>query len=790
MTGINLARRGNQLLKRRLALSIFSGGLAYLIGSAAVAAAPDATTRAGSASGNQLQEVIVTARHSGERLQDTPVAISARTGQQLSDQGVANMTDLSKSIPSVSLNQGFGGYGKSVLAFVRGVGQGDFLPAFEPGVGFYVDDVYQGTLFGSLVDLSDIDRVEVLRGPQGTLFGKSNEGGAVRIFTPQPMGLNTGYIAAGYGSYNRRMARGAFDTSLVADKLFLRVSGGVSSVDGYVDRIDYACAHPATAGTLKPTTVGNCKVGTQGGDTAHVARSDLRWIVNPDLQMTLSADMDDDKGEPTAEKLLAVNPAAAPGVSAVTSGFGIPWDSRFITNDKYSTYASYTDQKTGVSFPAVSNVFSWGGSDTLNWQTPWGVQVKNVLAYRKYNGEFTEIWGGAPIAVNDNYFKPEHNQVSEEFSLTGKAFDKKLDWVFGLYYYDAHTELNDFIYLPEFAFAFYGTDPVHDRDKSVFLHGVYHVTDQFNIEAGIRRTSEEKTYTFNRFLTSIFGAVPSGATIPGFEDNPSSTAKTDRNDYRFSLQYKLTPDVMAYAQYATGFKGGGINPRPSGISDVHAFAAEDLVSYEAGLKSEWFDHRLRLNVDGYLSNYTNLQLSIPVFSNGAAGSTVSNAGKVQISGFELEGDSSPIQGMLLNISYAYLNYDIQDLGAAAGVPGGPAKGDLAPFVPTHKFNIGVQQEFATSIGRLTPRLDWTWQSKTYSDAANTPLTLQKAYGTLDAHLLFETNDHRWKANLEVKNLTNAYYFLNKFSQYDTSGMVIGQPAMPRTVMMTIQRSFQ
>ncbi|QUD90252.1 TonB-dependent receptor [Phenylobacterium montanum] len=730
----------------------------------------------------------MTARHSGERLQDAPVAISALTGQQLSNQGVSSLADLSRSVPSVSLNQSFGGYGKSVIAFVRGVGQGDFLPAFEPGVGFYINDVYQGTIFGSLADLSDVDRVEVLRGPQGTLFGKSNEGGAVRIFTPQPRGSESGYIQAGYGSYNRRMAKGAYDATLIPDTLFLRIAGGVNSIDGYVDRIDYACAHPATAGTIKATKVGDCKVGSEGGDDAKVARADLRWIVSPSLEMTFSADMDDDRGEPSAEKLLAVNTAAT-GLTAANSGYGIAYDSRFITNN-LSTYTSYTDQKTGVSFPAVNNVFSWGVSHALNWRTPWGVQVKNTLAYRKYNGEFTEIWSNAPIQADDNYFKPEHNQFSEELQVLGKAFHNRLDWVTGLYYYDAHTELNDFIYLPEFSFAFYGKDPVHDSDKSIFLHGVYHLTDKLNVEAGIRHTSEEKLYTFNRYLTSIFGAVPAGATIPGFEHNPQSKASTDRNDYRFSLQYKFTPDLMAYVQYATGFKGGGINPRPSGISDVHPFAAEDLVSYEAGVKSEWFERRLRVNVDGYFSDYTNLQLSIPVFSNGAAGSTVSNAGKVHINGAELEVQAAPIKGMLINASYDYLNYDIIDLGAAAGLAGGPAKGDLAPFVPETKFNIGAQQSFTTPIGVITPRLDWTWQSKTYSDAANSPLTLQKAYGVLDAHLLFETADHKWKANLEVKNLTNQAYYLNKFSQYNTAGMVVGQPARPRTVFLTLQRSFQ
>src|ERR1039457_229982 len=176
-----------------------------------------------SASAAALEEVTVTARRVSENLQRTPVSITAITSEDIDNRGVTSIGDLASEAPNVTLEQNTAGFGKSAIAFIRGVGQYDYLPAFEPGVGFYVDDVYQGTLFGSLVNLTDIGRVEVLRGPQGTLFGKDNEGGAVRFFSPQPTGDNSGSVEAGYGSYNRQQVKGSFDVALVPDQLFLRV---------------------------------------------------------------------------------------------------------------------------------------------------------------------------------------------------------------------------------------------------------------------------------------------------------------------------------------------------------------------------------------------------------------------------------------------------------------------------------------------------------------------------------------------------------------------------------------
>jgi iron complex outermembrane receptor protein len=759
------------------------------IGALSCYAASDAAVTDTSEVGG-LQEITVTARHVSENLQRTPVSITAITAEDIANRGITSIGDLASAAPNVTLEQNTAGFGKSALAFIRGVGQSDILPAFEPGVGFYVDDVYQGTLFGSLVDLTDISRVEVLRGPQGTLFGKDNEGGAVRFFSPVPKGDNSGYVEAGYGSYNRQQLKGAFDVSLIPDKLFLRVSAGSNSYNGYVKLVDFVCAYPALSGTLPRTAPasqgGGCSNGTLGGDDAKAARATLRWVPNNDLDVSLSADVLDDRGEPGAETLVAANPIIGAAFGPLVDG--VPWDGRFISHNPFLTYSTYTDPKSGLTFPKVNNISAFDAVNSINWDTPIGVHVKNTFGYRRYNGEFIEIWGNAPVHTDDNYFKPYHHQYSEELAFSGKALSDALDWTVGGYYFKSLTELNDYISIPLVQFAFYGKDPVNDKDTSVFVHGVYHVTDKLNIEAGVRHTDQSKIYTFYRLLPTPPG-IPQ-IYLPGFDPNLTDESSTHRLDYRASVSYQWTPDLMTYAQYATGFKGPGVNPRPSSAADVIPFKEENLRSYEIGAKTQWFNNRVRLNLSGYLSNYTDLQLSIATNEGGVPGSTVSNAGRVRITGGELELQAEPIDRLIFSSSVGTLKYDIRELGAAAGFPGGPALGDQAPYVPNQKYSVSIQYGIDLgSFGLLTPRLDSTYQSKTYADPSNSPLAETGGYGVTNLHVTYDPPGGKWEGRAEVKNLFDRTYYINKFYQYDSAGLIVGQPGMPLTVFFTLRRNF-
>jgi iron complex outermembrane recepter protein len=324
-----------------------------------------------------LSEVVVTARFKSENLQTAPIAITAISADQIDARGYVNVADVARAAPNVNIEQAGSGFGKSAFVSIRGIGQNDFKYTFEPGVGFYIDDVYFGTVFGSVFDLTDIDSVEILRGPQGTLFGKNTEGGAVRIFTKKPTGDDSGYFEAGLGSFDREKFRGAYDFALIPNQLFVRVSAGSNRSDGYMNVLDFACANPTLAGTLKPVTYLNgCKIGTYGGDDVQVARIALRFLASDTLEMSLSADLTDDRGEEPATKMIALalppKPNGIPGVpgtqisnalalysiAATIAKFGIPLDSRFLTNSPYTTYGTYTDPIAGISAPPTSTLYS------------------------------------------------------------------------------------------------------------------------------------------------------------------------------------------------------------------------------------------------------------------------------------------------------------------------------------------------------------------------------------------------------------------------------------------------
>lgn len=746
--------------------------------------------------------ILVTARFQQESLQDTPISITALSSADLAARGIDSVEGIGRSAPNVTLEQNTAGYGKSVLAYIRGVGQSDFLPSFEPGVGIYIDDVYQGTLFGSLFDFADVSQVEVLRGPQGTLFGKNNQGGAIRVSTQRARGDNSGYVEAGLGSFDRMNMSGAFDFSIVPDAVFLRVAGGFNKVDGHVDRIDFVCANPSLSGSIPREVPENsdnsCLNGTLGGQETYSIRGNLRILATDNLEININADLLDDSGEPGPEQLLAVNldgtgPIAlyqegSPfGTNPTGFGDGVYFDNRFLTPDRYTSYTNFADPRFGLNFPPVSEVRSWGVSGQINWSVTPDVEVTSITAYRAYDGRFIQNWGHSPIHINDNFFEPEHWQFTQEARVNASVTDY-LDLTAGGYYFKGYTELNSYVSIPLVGFAFYGEDPVRDEDKSAFLHALVRPLDGLSLEAGIRYSDVSKEYEFNRLIPRT-GNPP--ATLPGFENNPVVLSTTDRLDYRLSAQYEITPDVMVFGSFATGFKGPGVNPRPASVDELLPFAEEELEAFELGVKTEFFNGRLTANIAAYQSNYTDLQLTVTrALPSGVPGSITANAGEARIRGLEAEFSAEPVNDLFLNATLGYLDFKYLDLGDAANQPGGPCITCVAPYVPEWSLAAGAQYRIDLGgSGSLTPRLDWYYKSKTYNDVSNFELGAIDGYDILNGRITYENESGDWSASLQVNNLTDRYYFVNKFQGYFALGTIVGQTAQPRTFLLSVRHEF-
>ncbi|HWJ69196.1 MAG TPA: TonB-dependent receptor [Sphingobium sp.] len=739
---------------------------------------------------NGVQDIVVTAQFRSTNLQDTPLAITAMSGAQLAERSFSNITDVGKAAPSVTLRLGSSGYGKSTQAYIRGIGQSDFNFALEPAVGFYVDDVYHASLFGTSFDLLDLERVEILRGPQGTLFGKNSIGGAVRLISKKPADHFEASVEGTYGSYNRLDLRGMMNIPLIADQLALRLSVASKERDGYVDRVDFACAYPALAGNLQPTvsTQGNsCKVGTLGGESVRAGRAALRWTPASNVEVNLVAEVIRDNSEAAADSLIYLNMGAAALVNynanRLVPTYGIPFDDRFIT-DPYVTFATYDSAFLGRKVPPVNTVHSESYSGDLSWDITDNVQFKSITAYQKFNGRFTQNANNAPlpVALTDNVAGFE--QFTQEFRLVGSAFDGMLDWAAGVFYFDGDSSLGGGAYLAASNIAFDQNDSTDASNRSAFMHGVFHLTDKFSVTGGLRYTKESKTYRFDRVN------VPAGTPFFAGGAFTSPASKFDRFDYKIGADYKVTDNVMVYGQFSTGFKGGGINPRPFTPAAAVPFGPETLQAYEIGLKSDLFDRLVRLNLAAYHSDYSNLQLSANgLDNNGAPSIVIANAGRATIDGVEAELEIRPARGFQIDMSASYTGFKIKELGAASGVSGGPTLASKAPGTPEWKYNAGVQYEIEMGDrGTLTPRVDVYYQSKVFNEWTNNPRAVQDGYAIANGRLTYAAPDDEWYAALSVTNMFDKFYYVNKFIQSGTY-IFTGQPSRPREWAITVGRRF-
>lgn len=765
-----------------------TASIAALALAATTAQAQDTNNAEASAEG--VQDIVVTAQFRSTNLQDTPLAITAISAEELAGRSFNNIADVGKSAPSVTLRPASAGYGKSTQAYIRGIGQTDFNFALEPAVGFYVDDVYHASLFGTSFDLLDLERVEILRGPQGTLFGKNSIGGAVRLISKKPANTYEASIEGTYGSYERIDVRGMLNVPVLDDVLALRLSFASKERNGYVDRVDFACAYPDQAGELVSTvsTHGNdCKVGTLGGESVRAGRAALRFTPSSNLEINLTGEIIRDNSEAAADSLIYIN-ESAPALASYNNNilmpnYGVKFDSRFI-KDPYVSFSNFENSTFNRKVPSLNTVNSESYSADLTWDITDNIQFKSVTAYQKFNGRFVQNANNSPvpIALTDNIagFK----QFTQEFRFVGSAFDGKLDWATGVFAFDGESTLGGGGYLSISNIGFDQNESTEASNRSAFAHGTFHVTDAFSITAGARYTEESKSYRFDRInVLSGTDFFPGGAFV-----SPKSTF--DRVDWKLGLDYKVTENAMIYGQFSTGFKGGGINPRPFTPAAAVPFGPETLNAYEAGIKTDLFDRKVRFNLAAYHSDYTNLQLSANgVDNNNAPSIVVANAGRATVSGVEAEIQIRPTTGLQIDMSGSYMDFQIKDLGAAAGVAGGPTLSSKAPAAPEFKANAGIQ--YVAELGNggsVTPRFDVYYQSMIYAEYTNNPLAIQKGYALSNARLTYNAPGDEWYAAVAVTNVFNQFYHVNKFIQ---SGNYIftGQPGRPREFSLTVGRRF-
>jgi len=748
------------------------------------------------AASSDAGDIVVTAQFRSQKLQDTPIAITAMNAAMLEARSVVSVADLASGAPSVLLRPAPANYGNATQAFIRGIGQGDSNPALEPGVGMYIDDVYYGTMLGSAFDLIDLSRVEILRGPQGTLAGKNSIGGAIKLYSVKPDGNDGGYLEATAGSYQRYELRGGVNMTVVDDVLFARLSGVAKKRDGYVTRLDYACA--TGDGSVPSAVAGtSCKLGTEGGQRLLALRGAVRWLPTAAIEVNVAADYTDDHSEASPTKLISVQATNNTGIYTP----GVAGGSKFLTGPKsYTNYSTFIDNgyigRTGidngvvhgpVAFDPVNRVKNWGVSATIDWELSSSLKLTSITAYRKLDGFYSVDHDNTPITGQLLSFAYDNRQLTQELRLNGDI-GSLADWTLGGFYYDGKSHYaGTAIIQPTTASinSFTGTDTIPTKTKAVFAHTVFHPFAGFNVTGGLRYTKDDKSYAFERRYISdpaLTSPYPAGAV-----DNRVGTYSGDHVDYRIGVDYRWMPGLLTYAQVSTGFRGGGVNPRPFNGAQLVSFDPETLTSYEIGFKSDLFDRKVRINGAAYISRYKDIILTN---TSPAPNATPVNAGDGRIKGLELEIEARPLEGLTVNASGSLLGFDFTRIGAAGATIAGVTLDNMLPFTPKRKLDVGAQYAIALGkFGTLTPRADMSYQSSIFTNVSNTPLTRVPGYTLVNAKLTWLSGDEITSVAFGVTNLANKFYYLSNFVSTGTAGYVVGQPGRPREWSLTLKRKF-
>ena len=772
----------------------------------ATSAHAQSATQSGTASedaGVGNPEIVVTAQFRAQSLQQTPLAITAVNAEMLAARSQTNISEVAAQAPSVTLKPQGASFGPALGASIRGVGQFDFNPGFEPGVGVYVDDVYFSTLTGSIFDLLDLDRVEVLRGPQGTLAGRNSIGGAIKLYSKKPMGDGSGFLAATYGIRNRIDIRGAMDLG-IAKNLSLRLSGVSKIQEGYVDRIDYGCANPNQGIPALRSAAEGCVVAKDGDVNYQAFRGQLRWEASPSLEVNIAGDYTRDNHNAPAGVLTFADYRGAGFINPY--GGNIPLDSRFICGD-FCNYASYSSPaQAGPLGPLSPNGYqasssegrvdleSYGFSGTVDLQLGENASLTSITAYRQYEAFFGNDDDLSPLAHSLGRSNVDFWSFSQELRLSGTAANNLIEYTVGGFYQkqeSVYLTFQDLRYAAPGFPPFVATDTLPAKTAAAFGHLAINATEQLTLTGGIRFTHEEKqnTYLRNR---------PSGTPhiLLGSLNNVVGRYSKDRVDYRLNAQYQFSDNVMGYVQFATGFKGGGVSPRPFAAAQVIDFGPETLKNYEVGLKTDLFDRKLRFNVNGFFMRYDDIQLNLlecPDISPALPRPCpiTRNIGKANIKGFEAEAFLRPVDGLQVDGSLSYVDLKFRDASkaqlAAVGIP----LTDNTPYNPKWKWSFGIQYEIPVGEkGSLTPRFDASYQSKIFTRSPNTATSAIEGYTVANGRLTYRNTDRDWEISAEVTNLFDKYYYVTSFDLVSAgAGVVAAQPGRPREWAVTIKKTF-
>ncbi|MBC2660175.1 TonB-dependent receptor [Novosphingobium flavum] len=788
-------------LARRIMLAGVSAGAMLASGGTAHAQAAATAEQAEAADHSGVEEITVTARRRAESMQDTPIAISAVSGQGLQERGIDNVTQIGDFTPNVKFNSSVPVSASNATAaiFIRGIGQNDYQLSADPGVGLYLDGVYISRGVGNVLDVLNIERIEVLRGPQGTLFGRNTIGGAVSVVTRKPGQDLAGAIEATTGSFGRIQVKGNIDVPL-AQGVYSSLAGFVHKRNGYVKGV------VAGAPDL--------------GDTDNLAgRFALRLEPGSDFTIDLAIDGSRTRENSAPNVAIAINEnapaaqywnAAYSGASAVCLNTANP--ARLTNPSCFNSQWALAPYRHGGTFQTISTVFDtfnpnryrsasdvniWGASGTAEWKVAPNVSIKSITAYRKVTGFWTRDSDHSPASIIQTNSDWKQDQFSQEFQVLGDLLDKKLNWVVGGYYSSESGNHRDLVQIVDAVFL--SGAALKGESLAVFGQATYELAPSLNLTGGIRWTQDKKTFSNeNQFVVAagfLTGAPlnPDGSGLKSGDPlmgplGRTATIKDRAWTPMASLSYRFSPELLTYLSYSKGFKGGGFTQRVfPPFAFIPSFRPETSETYEFGFKSDLFDRRVRLNGAVFLNNYKDLQITVNDPKLGFA-PIIQNAAEARIQGFELELQARPVDGLRIEGGLGYLDakYRKVDIRALnAGVTTNTKLQNAPKWTMSAAVSYTIQ---AGELGSFQPRVDWSYRSRVYNDAVNTPLLIQDGYHLVNASIAYNDPTEKWGVTLGVKNLTKTLYLGSGYAD-SFGGITEGVYGRPREWYLSARTSF-
>jgi iron complex outermembrane receptor protein len=698
------------------------------------------TAPAAAADSDVLGDIVVTAQRRSERLQDVPLAVSAFDASALTQTNVTGITDLKTVVPAFSGDTEFG----TVLPFLRGVGNPGVVVGNESSVPIYVDGVYISRLNSSFFEFSDIDRVEVLKGPQGTLFGRNSTGGLVQIITRDPTNDPTIEGSIGYGNYQTTDAK-------------LYASGGQGPIAGNVALY----FHDQSEGWGRNITTGNETY------KEHDLGAHTKWIFHASDSSTFTL---------------------AGDFTSTTSSIGL-------VQDEYAGSVQ-GNPITGVPFPSLpfydsrdaypTNSIVHAGGTSLRYDQDLSFgHLRDITAYRETRGTLLIDADFSPYLLYDADEPYQVSQLSQELQLSSLD-SSSIRWLVGFFYLHLNsayvpTELTGTDFVPVgLAVDLYGREI--DNSYAGYGQTTFPIADQTSLTLGARYTADSVVGTGQTNVSEVNGpTVVSGTPL-------EASTHFDKATWRVGLDHHFSTDILGYVSDSRGFKAGIYNLQPFSGQVVKP---EVMDAGEIGLKTEWFDRRLRLNGALFYNHITDPQVEKDLPS----GVSLINADSAVTKGLDVDGDAEPIRNLTVRYGFTWMSALYKSFanapfyysnpsppyGNLPNVISGNADGARMPRAPDFVFSVALDYRIPLPSGELEVGPNY-WHTSTFYWTPDEVFP-QRAYGLLGAQLTYKPVDRHWDVRLAGRNLTGAKYYTGMEELTGPAGTV-GAPGAPRTVTLT------